>query len=48
MIKMPKTGKYLRLKNYVRKIKLPFMINTDFENLLAPEDNGKQNPKESL
>ena len=45
---MPETGKYVRLKNYVRKIKLPFMINRGFESILATEDNGKQNPKESL
>ena len=26
MIKMPKKGEYVRLKNYERKIKSPFMI----------------------
>ena len=30
-------------KNYERKIKLPFMIYTDFESILAPKDTGKQN-----
>ena len=43
---MPKIGEYFRLKNYERKIKLPFMIYADFETILVTEDNGKQNPKE--
>ena len=29
--------------NVKRKIKSPFMIYTDFENILVPEDDGKQN-----
>ena len=44
---MPKKGTYVKLKNYDRKIKSPFMIYADFESILVPEDNGKQNPKES-
>ena len=28
-------------------IKLPSMTYADFESILVPEDNGKQNPKES-
>ena len=32
-------------KNYERKS--PFMIYVDFESILVPEDNGKQNPNES-
>ena len=30
-----------------KKIKSPFTIYADFESILVPEDNGKQNPKES-
>ena len=41
-IKIPKKGEYVRFKNYERKIKSPFMIYTDFESVLVPEDNGKQ------
>ena len=46
-IKMPKTGEYIKFKNFGRKIKPPFMIYADFESILVPEDNGKQNPNES-
>ena len=46
-IKMPKKSEYVKLKNYKRKIKLPFMIYADFESILVPEDNGKQNPNQS-
>ena len=28
-------------------MKLPFIIYADFESILVPEDNGKQNPEES-
>ena len=31
----------------IRKIKSPFIIYADFESILVPEDNGKQNPEES-
>ena len=34
-------------KNYERKVKSPFMIYADFESILVPEDNGKQNPDAS-
>ena len=44
---MLKKGEYVRFKNYDRKIKLPFMIYADFESILVPEDNGKQNPNGS-
>ena len=40
-------GEYIEFKNYERKIKSPFMIYVDFESILVPEDNGKQNPNES-
>ena len=46
-IKMPKKGKYVKLKDFKRKIKSLFMIYADFESILVPEDNGKQNPNES-
>ena len=46
-ILMPKKDEYVKLKNYESKIKSPFMIYADFESTLVPEDNGKQNPKES-
>ena len=45
---MPKKGEYAKFKNYERKIKSPFMIYTNFESILVPENNGKQNSKESF
>ena len=42
---MPKNGKHVKFKNYERKMISPFIIYADF--ILVPEDNGKQNPKES-
>ena len=47
MIKVPKEGEYVQFKNFERKIKSPVMIYVDFESILVPEDNGKQNPNES-
>ena len=44
---MPKNGEYIKFKNFGRKIKSPFIIYTDFEFILVPEDNGKQNLNES-
>ena len=44
---MPKKGEYIKFKNFGRKIKSPFMIYTDFESILVPEDNAKQNPNDS-
>ena len=46
-IRMPKKGDYLTFKNYKRKIKSSFIIYADFEIILVPDDNGKQNPDES-
>ena len=43
---MYKKGKYGKSRNYERKIKSTFMIYADFEFILVPEDNGKQNPQE--
>ena len=39
-IVMPKKGKYIKFKNYERKIKSAFMIYADFESILVPENNG--------
>ena len=30
-----------------KKKESPYMINADFEGILVPKDNGKQNPEES-
>ena len=38
-----KKGEYVQFKNYERKIKSPFMIYANFESILVPEDNAKQN-----
>ena len=46
-IKLSKKGEYCKFKNFERKMKLPFMIYADFQSILVPEDNGKQNPNES-
>ena len=46
-IKMLAMSEYVILQNYKRMIKLPFMIYVDFESILVPEDNGKQNRNES-
>ena len=46
MIKMPKKSEYIEFKNFGRKIKSPFMIYVDFESILVPEVNGKQNLNE--
>ena len=43
---MPKKGEYIKLKHFGRKIKSPLMIYADFESILVPEDNEKQNPNE--
>ena len=40
-------GEYTKIKNFERKIKLPFAIYADFESIIIPEDKGKQNPEES-
>ena len=34
---MPKKGKYVKFKNYERKIKSPFIIYAGFESILVPE-----------
>ena len=47
MIQMSKEGKYIKFKNYERKIQSPLMIYSDFESILVPGDNKSQNPDES-
>ena len=37
----------MKLKNYERKIKSPFITYAYFERIWVPEDNGKQNTEES-
>ena len=44
---MLKNSEYAKFKNYEKKIKSPFIIYADVERILVPQDNGKQNPKES-
>ena len=44
---MSKKRKYVNFKSSQRKIKSPFIIYSDFESILVPEDNGKQNLNES-
>ena len=44
---MPKKSEYVKFKNYERKIKSWFIIYTDFESILLPEENEKQNPENS-
>ena len=44
---MPKNGEYVKFENYERKIKSPFTIYPDFESILVPGDNGKQNLNQS-
>ena len=44
---MYKKGKYGKSRHYETKIKSTFMIYADFEFILVPEDNEKQNPQES-
>ena len=46
-LKWPKMVKLLSL-NYVRKINLLFKIYADFETILLPENNWKQNPDETF
>ena len=46
-IMIPKIREYVKFKNVERKVKSPFMIYEDFESILVPEDNRKQNPIES-
>ena len=47
MIKVPKNGEYVRFKSSERKIKSPYLIYADVENILMLGNNGKQNPGKS-
>ena len=47
IIKLPKKVEYIKFKNCERKIKSPFMNYVDFESIVVPDDNVKQNPDES-
>ena len=45
---MPKKDEYVKLKKFWKKrIKLPFMIYADFEGIVVPEEEGKQNTEKS-
>ena len=44
---MSKKGEYVKFINYERKIKSSFIIHVDFESILMPENNGKQNLEDS-
>ena len=44
---MPKKSEYVKFKNCERKIKSSFIIYADFESILLPEENEKQNPENS-
>ena len=43
---MDKKGDYIEFKKYEKKS--PFITSVDFESILVPEDNRKQNWEESL
>ena len=45
---MSKKGDYVKPKNYERKIKSPFIIYANFENILVPENDGKIKSKRVL
>ena len=40
---MPKNGNYVKLKDYERNTNSPYMIYTDFESILVPEDTSYTN-----
>ena len=46
-IMMLKKGRYVKFKNYERKIKSSFVIYADFESILVPKDNGNLSQEES-
>ena len=43
---MLQKGECVKFKNYEKKMKSPLIIYSDFESILLPENNGKQNPEE--
>ena len=40
---MPEKCDYIKFRNFERKIKSPFMFYADFEIILEPQNNAKQN-----
>ena len=44
---MPKKDECVKFRNYEVKIKSPFITYADFESILLPQNNEKQNAKES-
>ena len=46
IINIPKKGKYVKFKNFKRKIKSPFMTYLDLQSILLPKDNEKRSPEE--
>ena len=44
---MSKKGEFVKFKNYERKIKSPFLIYADFESILVPQNDEKQNAEKS-
>ena len=44
---MSKKGEFIKFKNYGRKVKSLFIIYADFQSILVPENNEKQNLEES-
>ena len=44
---MPAKDEYVKFKNDEKKINPLFIIYPDFESILEPENNGKQNSEES-
>ena len=43
---MPNKDEYVKFKNFEKKVKSTFMIYTDFESVLVPEDDGAKNANE--
>ena len=43
---VPKKSKYVKSKDYKRKIESWFYFSADFERILVAQDNGKQNQEE--
>ena len=46
-IKVPKNGRYTKCKNVEKKNKITIYDFSDFERILVPEDNVKQNLNKS-
>ena len=46
-LRYPNKGEYVRIKNYERIMKSPFMVYVDFQNTLVAEDDGKKNSNKS-